>query len=87
MGSAFRPQIISCSSELKGFLGTDNRFYLYSTERTFPVDVSNGTNQPEHRQYCRLRPELVRSFSHPLSPDAYQEICGGSSLLFLFSFF
>ena len=65
--------IYSCG-DLEVHLGTDNRYYVLDFARSFPPESpprDRKLRNPRAVYYRLLRPEFVRSYEFPLSPDAF----------------
>lgn len=58
--------------DIEGHLGADNRFYVLDYARCFPPEHPAPSRAPEKGSvfFRLLRPELVKGFRVPLSPDA-----------------
>jgi tetratricopeptide (TPR) repeat protein len=58
--------------DIEGHRGTDGRYYVLDYARTFPPEHPGPAQKPEKGSvfFRLLRPELVRTFQCPLSPDA-----------------
>lgn len=56
--------------DMEGHIGLDGRFYLVDLARLFPPETPQK-DVPGSFLFRLLRPELVRRFYKPLSPDAF----------------
>eukprot|EP01087_Luapelamoeba_hula_P020503 TRINITY_DN7006_c0_g1_i1.p1 TRINITY_DN7006_c0_g1~~TRINITY_DN7006_c0_g1_i1.p1 ORF type:complete len:1779 (+),score=242.57 TRINITY_DN7006_c0_g1_i1:617-5338(+) len=66
------PVYISAPYDIEGHLGLDNRKYVVDFGRVFPpTEVTSGSDSSE--LYKLFRPEFVKQYKSPLSPDIY---CG-----------
>lgn len=53
------------------FVGKDGRRYLIDLSRTFPPTMKTSFDHPSSHLFRLFRPEFMKIYSDPLSPDAY----------------
>lgn len=63
--------VVRFPADVEGHKGTDNRFYLLDLARLMPPTFPNKSKVSSQYLFRLFRPEFVRSYKIPLSPDSF----------------
>lgn len=64
-------ETVSFPADIEGHIGTDKRFYVLDLARLMPPTAPSKVQVSAQYLFRLFRPEFVRGYRHPLSPDAY----------------
>lgn len=62
---------VSFPADIEGHIGTDKRFYVLDLARLMPPTAPSKSQASSQYLFRLFRPEFVRGYKHPLSPDAF----------------
>lgn len=63
--------MIPFPADIEGHIGTDNRFYVLDLARLMPPTAPDKSKAASQYLFRLFRPEFLRSYKCPLSPDAF----------------